>query len=118
MDAHENGDPAALADVLSADVRMAMPPLPHVFTGRDAVRAFAAHAFGPDSPLYRGRWRSLPTRANRQPAVAGYIRLPGEPAYRAQVLNVLRIEHGEIGEITVFEPHLLAAFGLPPTLPR
>jgi RNA polymerase sigma-70 factor (ECF subfamily) len=49
--------------------------------------------------------------------VAGYIRLPGESVYRAQVLNVLRIEDGKIVEITVFEPHLLAAFGLPPESP-
>ncbi|GAA4198386.1 RNA polymerase subunit sigma-70 [Streptosporangium oxazolinicum] len=117
MDAHDRADPAALAELLSEDVRMTMPPLPFWCSGRDAVVAFAAHAFGPASPLYRGRWRNVLTRANGQPAVAGYIRLPGESAYRAQVLNVLRIEDGGIVEITVFEPHLLAAFGLPPTLP-
>ncbi|MEU8203941.1 RNA polymerase subunit sigma-70 [Streptosporangium sp. NPDC049046] len=117
MDAHDKADPAALAKLLSEDARMTMPPLPFWFSGRDAIESFAAHAFGPDSPLYRGRWRSIPTRANRQPAVAGYIRLPGESVYRAQALNVLRIANGEISEITVFEPHLLAAFGLPPTLP-
>ncbi|WP_329079939.1 sigma-70 family RNA polymerase sigma factor [Streptosporangium sp. NBC_01469] len=117
MDAHDRADPAALAELLSEDVRMTMPPLPFWCSGRDAIVAFAAHAFGPGSPLYRGRWRNVPTRANRQPAVAGYIRLPGESVYRAQALNVLRIEDGGIVEITVFEPHLLAAFGLPPTLP-
>jgi RNA polymerase sigma-70 factor (ECF subfamily) len=117
MDAHERADAAALAKLLSEDVRMTMPPLPFWFAGRDAVEAFAAHAFGPGSPLHEGQWRSVPTRANRQPAVAGYIRLPGDSEYRAQVLNVLRIENGKIVEITVFEPHLLAAFGLPLVLP-
>ncbi|SNT61352.1 RNA polymerase, sigma subunit, ECF family [Streptosporangium subroseum] len=117
MDAHAQADPAALVELLSEDVRMTMPPHPFWVSGREAVRAFAAHAFGPDSPLYQGRWRNVPTRANRQPAVAGYIRLPGASAYRAQVLNVLRIEDGKIVEVTIFEPHLLTAFGLPPELP-
>ena len=31
-------------------------------------------------------------------------------------LDVLRIEDGAVAEITVFEPHLFAAFGLPPVL--
>jgi RNA polymerase sigma-70 factor (ECF subfamily) len=116
MDAHERTDAAALAALLSEDVRMTMPPSPFWFAGRDAVEAFAAHAFGPDSPLHRGRWRSVSIRANRQPAVAGYIRLPGDTEYRAQALDVLTVENGEIVEITVFEAHLLTAFGLPPTL--
>ncbi|GLW06855.1 RNA polymerase sigma factor [Microtetraspora sp. NBRC 13810] len=117
MAAHDKADPAALAELLSEDVRMTMPPLPHRFTGRAAVEAFAAHAFGPASPLHGARWRSVPTRANRQPAVAGYVRLPGGAEYRAQVLNVLSIEAGLITGITVFEPRLLAAFDLPPVLP-
>jgi RNA polymerase sigma-70 factor (ECF subfamily) len=80
------------------------------------VIGFTEDAFGPDSPLYRGEWRSVSTRANRQPAVAGYVRRPGESLYRAQVLNVLRIEDGKIAEITSFEPRLFAAFDLPPTI--
>ncbi|MFC6085927.1 RNA polymerase subunit sigma-70 [Sphaerisporangium aureirubrum] len=117
MEAHERSDAAALAKLLSEDVRMTMPPLPFTFAGREAVEAFAAHAFGPESPLYRARWHSVPTRANRQPAVAGYIRAPGDTAYRAQVLNVLRVADGRITDITVFEPRLFPAFGLPLTWP-
>ncbi|GAA3409689.1 sigma-70 family RNA polymerase sigma factor [Streptosporangium vulgare] len=116
MDAHERADTAALAELLSEDVRMTMPPHPFWFSGREAVESFAAHAFGPDSPLYRGEWRSVPTRANRQPAMAGYVRLPGNSVYRPQALNVLRIGGGRIVEITVFEPRLFPAFGLPSTL--
>ncbi|MEU4829923.1 RNA polymerase subunit sigma-70 [Streptosporangium sp. NPDC023615] len=117
MDAHERADASALARLLHQDVRMTMPPLPFWFAGREAVTAFAADAFGSGSPLYGGRWRSVLTRANRQPAVAGYVRPPGGREYRAQVLNVLRIEDGRIVEITVFEPRLFAAFGLPATSP-
>lgn len=116
MDAHEQTDTAALAQLLSEDVRMTMPPLPFWFSGRQAVMDFTAHALGPDSPLFRAQWRSVPTRANRQPAVAGYVRVPGEREYRAQVLNVLRVEDGKIAEITAFEPRLFPAFDLPLTL--
>jgi RNA polymerase sigma-70 factor (ECF subfamily) len=51
------------------------------------------------------------------PALAGYVQRPGTSVYRAQNLDVLRIEAGQIVEITTFEPHLLPAFGLPLTLP-
>ncbi|WP_430335459.1 sigma-70 family RNA polymerase sigma factor [Rhodococcus sp. ACT016] len=116
MDAHERSDAAAFAQLLREDVRLTMPPLPFWSCGREAVTGFAEHAFGPDSPLYRARWRSVPTRANRQPAVAGYVRPPGAAEYQAQVLNVLRVEGGKIAEITAFEPHLFKAFDLPMTL--
>ena len=117
MDAHDRTDATAFAKLLSDDVRMTMPPLPYWFAGRDAVAAFAAQAFGPGSPLSGGHWRGVITGANLQPALAGYLLRPGEREYRAQALNVLRIEHGQIAEITVFEPRLFAAFGLPPVWP-
>ena len=115
--AHERADVADFAELLSEDVRLTMPPLPFWIQGRPAVTGFAEDAFGPESPLYRGEWRGVATRANRQPAVAGYVRRPGESAYRAQVLDVLRIEHGKIAEITSFQPRLFPAFDLPLSLP-
>ncbi|KAA2255909.1 sigma-70 family RNA polymerase sigma factor [Solihabitans fulvus] len=113
MDAHERADTAAFAALLSEGVRLTMPPYPFWFVGRQAVVNFSEHAFGPDSPLYQGHWRSVLTRANRRPAIAGYVRLPGDSGYRAQALTVLRIEDGMISEITAFEPRLFPAFGLP-----
>jgi RNA polymerase sigma-70 factor (ECF subfamily) len=115
--AHERADVAALAELLSEDVRLSMPPLPYSFAGRADVVAFVENALGPGSPLHRGQWRGVPVAANRQLAMAGYIRLPGEPAYQPQVFNVLRVEDGEITEIVTFEPHVFGAFGLPATLP-
>jgi RNA polymerase sigma-70 factor (ECF subfamily) len=114
--AHERADVAALAELSSEDVRLSMPPLPHCFAGRTEVVAFVENALGPGSPLHRGEWRGVPVSANRQPAMAGYLRLPGERTYRAQVLNVLRVEDGKITEIVAFEPRVLGAFGLPATL--
>lgn len=115
--AHERADLAALAAIVSEDVRLSMPPLPYSFAGRAEVVAFVENAMGSGSPLHRGQWRGVPVAANRQPAMAGYLRLPGEASYQAQVLNVLRVEDGEITEIIAFEPRVFGAFGLPATLP-
>ncbi|MEV6134767.1 RNA polymerase subunit sigma-70 [Nocardia sp. NPDC051990] len=116
MTAHERADIATFAELLSADVRLSMPPLPYSFVGRAEVAAFAEQALGPGSALHRGQWRGVPVSANRQPAMAGYIRRPGDPSYQAQVLNVVRVEHGRISEITAFRPEVFEAFGLPATL--
>ena len=63
-----------------------------------------------------GDWRLLPTRANRMPTAASYLRRPGDTEFRAFKLDVLRIEDGAIAEITTFGPALFPHFGLPATL--
>jgi RNA polymerase sigma-70 factor, ECF subfamily len=116
MDAHERADINTLAELLREDALLTMPPHPMWFVGRASIVAFSAEVFDPASPLYHGRWRSVPTRANRQPAAAHYVQRPGDFAYRAQCLDVLRIEDGKVVEITTFASDLFPAFGLPPTL--
>ncbi|TYB46440.1 sigma-70 family RNA polymerase sigma factor [Actinomadura chibensis] len=116
MRAAADGDMSAMAAMLRADARITMPPNPLWFGGRDAILTMLAQTFDPASPAYFGRWRHLPTRANGQPALGGYVQRPGTRVYRAQVLDVLRVEDGLIAEITSFEPHLFPAFGLPLTL--
>src|SRR5262249_7933217 len=105
-----------LAELLREDALLTMPPHPMWFVGRTSILAFSADVFDPTSPLYHGRWRSLPTWANRQPAAAHYVQQTRDSLYRAQVLDVLRIEDGKVVEITAFAPQLFRAFGLPPTL--
>jgi RNA polymerase sigma-70 factor (ECF subfamily) len=117
MAAALRGDVDSMADLLSDDTILTMPPNPFWFVGKDAIVKFLRPSFLPESPGYAGAWRSLTTAANRQPAVAHYLRRPGTTVYRAQVLDVLRIEGGVIRQITAFEPHLFAAFGLPLKLP-
>ncbi|SFJ31063.1 sigma-70 family RNA polymerase sigma factor [Amycolatopsis sacchari] len=117
MAAAEHADVSAMAELLSADAVLTMPPNPVWFTGRDAIIRQVGPVFDPGSPRYFGEWRYLPTSANRMPAAAGYVRRPGTAVYRAQLLDVLRVENGHVAEITTFEPHLLPAFGLPLTLP-
>jgi RNA polymerase sigma-70 factor (ECF subfamily) len=64
-----------------------------------------------------GQWRMLPTAANRQPAVAAYVRGAGDTAFRPFALIVLRPEAGLLAAIDAFEtPGLFAAFGLPASL--
>ena len=63
-----------------------------------------------------GDWRLVPTRANRMPTAASYLRRPGDSEFRAFKFDVLRIEDGAIAEITTFGSALFPAFGLPPTL--
>jgi RNA polymerase sigma-70 factor, ECF subfamily len=117
MDAVERADLAAMADLLAEEVRTTMPPYPMWFRGRDAVMAALATSWDPDSPGHVGRFRTVETGANRQPAVATYVRGLDEPAHRAFAIAVLRIEDGRIEEITAFhDPGLFPAFALPATL--
>jgi RNA polymerase sigma-70 factor (ECF subfamily) len=63
-----------------------------------------------------GAWRLVPTRANRMPAAANYLRAPGDTEFRAFKIDVLRCEGGKIAEITTFDARLFSEFGLPATL--
>jgi RNA polymerase sigma-70 factor (TIGR02960 family) len=111
IDAHERADADAAVALLRHDVRVTMPPHPWIFEGIQAVRELMGNAEG------TGEWRLLPTRANRQPTAASYLRQPGDTEFRAFKFDVLRIEAGAIAEITTFDATLFPAFGLPPVLP-
>jgi len=90
-----------------------MPPHPMVFDGRDAIAPLLATAFGPEG---MGEWRLVPTRANRMPAAASYLRKPGETEWRAFKLDVLRCEQDGIAEVTTFDASLFEQLGLPAVL--
>jgi len=110
----ESGDTAGLAAMLREDARFSMPPEPGLWVGRDAI--FAAWDEGGFGTEEFGDIRCLVTAANRQPAVANYVRKPGDDVHRGFALDVLRIERGEIADIVTFPPSLYAAIGLPLTL--
>jgi RNA polymerase sigma-70 factor, ECF subfamily len=110
VDALERSDTAALARLLRADVRVSFPPAPLWYDGRDAfLEATRRHAAV-------GEYRFVPTGANLQPAVGAYLRRPGDSEFRALALGVLRVQDGQIAEITDFPAHLFGAFGLPAAL--
>jgi hypothetical protein len=68
-------------------------------------------AFTVKSP---GEWRLVPTRANRMPAAASYLRTRGDTEFRAFKLDVIRTVDGLVAEVTTFDSTLFPAFGLPP----
>ena len=115
VDAHERADAHALAELLREDARLTMPPHPVWYEGRTAILIAAQQGFDPEF----GELRSLVAGANMQPAVAHYLRRPGERVFEPLALDVLRIEAGCVAEISSFVfPELFPAFGLPPTLDR
>jgi RNA polymerase sigma-70 factor (TIGR02960 family) len=69
VEAFERHDDSQLVALLREDVRLAMPPHPTWYEGREAIAAFLARvAFPPESEAHR----FVPTRANRQPAFGVY----------------------------------------------
>ena len=113
IDAHERCDAAAAVAIAAQDIRIIMPPHPFCFEGLEAIAPLLERAFGEDRD---GDWRLVPTQANRMPTAASYLHRPGDSEFRAFKLDVLRIEHVAIAEITTFGAALFPAFGLPPTL--
>ena len=115
IEAHERADVDALAALLREDARLTMPPHPTWFEGRAAILVASKQSLDPSF----GDLRSVPAWANRQPGVAHYLRAPGETRFGALAIDVLRIEDGQIHEITSFvDPELFAAFGLASVLDR
>jgi RNA polymerase sigma-70 factor (ECF subfamily) len=116
MDAMERADTEAMAELLHEDIRVTMPMLepclpegpPTSWFDRASYLDSLSAAFAE-----LGEWKSVPTRANLQPAVAHYVRKPGMSSFEPQVVEVLTIEQGRIVEITSFGPGMFPYFGLP-----
>jgi RNA polymerase sigma-70 factor, ECF subfamily len=114
MDATDRNDPAAMVQLLREDAFCSMPPQPESYVGAERiVAAWVEGGFGSSS---LGRLRCLNVRANGQPAVAVYLRRPGDTEYRPLALDVLRFENGLVAEVVVFGPKVFPAFGLPPAI--
>jgi RNA polymerase sigma-70 factor (ECF subfamily) len=111
VEASEAADFRALESIIRADATFRMPPQPGTAAGREAMfRLWIEGGFGSEQ---FGHLRCVVTHANLQPAVAGYLRPPGDSLWRALALDVLRIEDGLITEIVTFPPDTFPLFGLP-----
>jgi RNA polymerase sigma-70 factor (TIGR02960 family) len=110
--AFEAADVDAIVELLTDEVRLAMPPLPMEWHGRDLAARFLRPVFGRRQAAYR----VVPTRANRQPALGVYARDPATGVWHAMGLLVLTLAGAGIGAITRFETGVLASFGLPRTM--
>ena len=60
--------------------------------------------------------RCVLTRANGQPAVAGYVRKPGDAGYEPLAIDVLRVQDGIVTEIVTFGRAVFDHFNLPAML--
>lgn len=109
MAAWERGDPAELTRMLRDDVKWQMPPAALWFQGRAAIEQL--FALFPMSS--HGEHRMVAIETNRQLAAAGYLRPHGASEHRWSGIHVLRIESGEIAEITTFSAALCRGFELP-----
>ena len=102
-----------LLSLLTEDVTWSMPPLPHWYRGRAAVTEFATTI-----AFTCGSWQHVPTSANGQPAVASYLRAPGDDVHHAWSIDVLTLRGDRVAELTAFiGPEHFEAFGLPLTRP-
>jgi RNA polymerase sigma-70 factor (ECF subfamily) len=111
VEAWEAVDIAKLVGLLKREVVLTMPPLPLRYTGREALAEFFT-TIPAGGAL--DRFRFLPTRANRQPALASYRRDADGQTYRAWGMFVLSLDGDAIAEITVFfDRGLPPLFGLP-----
>ncbi len=114
ISAHERLDPAAIARIAAADIRITMPPNPYRYQGLAAMAPLFERAFGAGRD---GDWRLRPASVNRMLAAGSYLRRPGDSGFRPFKLDVLRIEDGAIAEITTFGYAMFPALGLPAVLP-
>lgn len=109
MSAWEQGDAAALTQLLRDDVRWAMPPAALWFAGIPAIeQLFALYPM-----RFHGEHRLVATDANGQLAAAGYLRPHGAPDFRFAGIHLLRVAGGQIAEITTFSAALCRGFELP-----
>jgi RNA polymerase sigma-70 factor (ECF subfamily) len=114
MQAWAAADVDMLVRLLSDEATFSMPPIPSWYRGRDSIGALISKTIF--SGEAQGRWRLLPTRANRQIAF-GLYRLSESGVYQVYGIQVLRFEDGLIADIITFRhPALATHFKLPASL--
>jgi RNA polymerase sigma-70 factor (ECF subfamily) len=113
MDAFERADTAAFERVLRQDAVLEIAGTATWFEGRRAcVPYLVDHVV-----MEPGRWRTLATAANGQPALAPYRRA-GDGTYRGFGIGLLTVTGTGIARVTVFRGlDLLERCGLPASLP-
>jgi RNA polymerase sigma-70 factor (ECF subfamily) len=106
--AWERNDVDAVVSVLAEDVRMTMPPLPSWYSGREQVAAFLRGFALAEIK----RWQLIPTSANGQPTLAGYLWHENAEAFMPYCLYVLTLREGQIEAVTAFvTPETFQRFG-------
>jgi RNA polymerase sigma-70 factor (ECF subfamily) len=112
--AWERNDVDAVVAMLAEDARLAMPPQPGWYLGREQIGVFLR-----GGPLAETtRWRLIPVRANGQIAFGGYAWDDKTQAFTPRAVDVLTLRGAQILEITAFlTPDAFRGFGLPAFVP-
>jgi RNA polymerase sigma-70 factor, ECF subfamily len=97
-DAWERNDVDTVVSMLAEDAAFTMPPMARWFQGHDGIRGFLERW----SMIPDWGWRSIPTAANGQPALAFYSWDKGEQAHVPFAVNVLTLEGDKIKEVDAF----------------
>jgi ketosteroid isomerase-like protein len=113
--AWERNDVDAVVAMLADDARLAMPPLPGWYRGREQVAIFLGGC-----PLAgTTRWRLIPARANGQLAFGLYAWHDTTQTFMPRAVDVLTLRGAQIQEITAFlTPDAFRGFDLPAFLPE
>jgi hypothetical protein len=100
--------------MLAQDAKLAMPPLPTWYRGREQVATFLRG--GPLSGTTR--WRLIPARANGQLAFGLYAWDDTTQTFMPRAIDVLTLRGAHIQEITAFlTPDAFSNFDLPAIVP-
>lgn len=112
MSAFERADVEGLTRLLADEVVLEMPPMWNWYVGPFAYSRFMTRVYD-----MRGRdWRTVPSWANRQPAMVAYNRQGDQ--YQLHTFQVFTIERGAIVRTTVYQvPQVFTLFELPEILP-
>ena len=115
-DAYVAADIEGVVALLTDDAWLSMPPAPHQYHGIDAIRDMLRASF-----THRGdrRLYLVPTRANTQPALPGYLSGTDRAAASPAGLFVLTMAGPRISALTRFHcDELYPRFGLAGSLPE
>jgi RNA polymerase sigma-70 factor, ECF subfamily len=112
ISAWERNDVDAVVALLAHDAKLAMPPLPTWYRGRDQVAGFLS-----GGPLAGAtRWHLIPARANGQLAFGLYAWDDQAQNFMPRAIDVLTLRGAQIQEITAFlTPDAFGNFNLPAT---
>jgi RNA polymerase sigma-70 factor (ECF subfamily) len=106
--AWERADVPALLELLAADARFLMPPLPAWFSGREGIGRFLSER------LFATSWKLQPIRANGQLAFACYQGDAAGGRFRLGAVNVVSVRAGRVVELAGFlDPAVARRFDLP-----
>jgi RNA polymerase sigma-70 factor (ECF subfamily) len=117
--AWEDADLDEFVALLRDDATISMPPWPHWYRGREAIRKLLEWVWRPNTDGNRPpATRLLPTAANGQPAFVLYRRGAEGGEWRAHTLQLLTLHDGAVAAIVAFrDPRFVVAFGFPEILP-